>query len=148
VSNYSKNTVTARHIYTDEVKRIPSKLFECYKDILYVGLTRGRIDNEETKKLKSIAARKPRKKVKLDSRKRSIAASKYSYITPRGYCKTSYDLLKLYPTFTKSTLAVITNDFVISCKFASIHHEFKPHIGKTLAEIGFTKETNEQITLF
>ena len=35
VSAYSKNTVAARHLGTHEIKRIPSELFNSYKDILF-----------------------------------------------------------------------------------------------------------------
>ena len=64
----------------------------------------------------------------------------YSYITPKGYCEASADLLKLYTTFTKNTLLVFNDDFIISHKFASIHTEFKDHIGKKLKDIGFMRK--------
>jgi hypothetical protein len=140
VSAYSKNTVTARHMITGEVKRISTKLFEKYNEVLYEGVAKGRKDTADTKKLKSMAAQRPRKNIKQGTRIRSLAASKYSYSTPKGYCENSIDLLNLYSTFTKNTLTVLEDEFVISHKFASIHNEFKEYVGKKLKDIGFTKE--------
>lgn len=139
VSNYSKNTVVARQIYTEEIKRIPSSLFQKYNGILYEALAKNRKDSTETKLKKRAASRKPRK-VKQGLRSRSLAASKYSYETPLGFCENSNDLLKLYPTFTKNTLTVIDNGAIISNKFASIHTKFLPYVGKTFAEYGITKK--------
>jgi len=73
------------------------------------------------------------------TRTRSLAASKYSYETPKGYCENSKNLLLLYPTFTLNTLLLIKDDFVISTKFSSIHVEFKDYVGKTLNELGFKR---------
>ena len=139
VSNYSKNTVVARQIYTEEIKRIPSSLFQKYNGILYEALAKNRKDSTETKLKKRAASRKPRK-VKQGLRSRSLAASKYSYETPLGFCENGKDLLKLYPTFTKNTLTIIDNDAIISNKFASIHTKFLPYVGKTFAEYGITKK--------
>jgi hypothetical protein len=139
VSEYSKNTVTATHLITNEVKRIPQQLFNTYKGVLYEGVAKGRKDSIETIELKKVASRKPRV-VKQGTKIRSIAASKYLYITPKGCCKTSMDLLQLYTTFTKNTLLVLNDDFVISHKFASIHPEFQDRIGKKLKDIGFTRK--------
>lgn len=138
VSSYSKNTVTAKHMYTGEIKRIPKKLFDKYNNVLYVGVAKGRKDTPDVVEAKRAASRKPRK-VKQGTRIRSVAASKYSYDTPKGYCENRQDLLKLYTTFTRNTLTVIKDDFVISDKFASIHPEFKSYVGKTLAEIGIRR---------
>jgi len=140
VSAYSKNTVTAKHLITNEVKRIPKQLFNTYKGVLYEAVAKGRKDSTETIELKKIASRKPRV-VKQGTKIRSVAASKYSYITPKGCCDTSMDLLKLYTTFTRNTLLVLNDDFVISHKFASIHTEFQDQIGKKLKDIGFTRKT-------
>lgn len=139
VSAYSKNTVVARHIYTEEIKRIPKKLFDTYNSVLYKALAKNRKDSEETKLKKQTASKQPRT-VKQGLRSRSIAASKYSYDTPCGFCENSSDLLKLYPTFTKNTLTVINNDVIISNKFASIHTVFLPYVGTTFAEYGITKK--------
>jgi hypothetical protein len=139
VSAYSKNTVTAKHLITGEIKRISQQLFYTFKGSLYEAVAKGRKDSIKTIELKKIASRKPRI-VKQGTKIRSIAASKYSYSTPKGYCETSKDLLKLYTTFTKNTLLVLNNDFVISHKFASIHTEFQDHIGKKLKDIGFTRK--------
>ena len=138
VSRYSKNTVVAKHIYTNEIKRIPKKLYDRYKNILYVALAKGRVDSEETRNKKKCASKKPRS-VKQKSVTRSVAASKYSYQTPNGFCETSKDLKVLYPSFTNNTLTVIKNDAIITNKFASIHTEFYPVIGKTFEEIGITR---------
>lgn len=67
-------------------------------------------------------------------------SSNLRYITPKGCCKTSMDLLQLYTTFTKNTLLVLNDDFIISHKFSSIHPEFQGHIGKKLKDIGFTRK--------
>lgn len=142
VSNYSKNTVVARQIYTDEIKRIPKLLFEKYNGILYEALAKNRKDTSEIK-LKKQAASKRSRIVKQGLRSRSIAASKYSYSTPLGVCENSSDLLNLYPTFTKNTLTVIDNDVIISSKFASIHKEFLPYIGKTFEEYGIIKKVRK-----
>jgi hypothetical protein len=139
VSAYSKNTVTAKHMYTNEVKRIPKKLFDQYNGVLYEATAKGRKDSQVTIELKRIASKKPRK-VKQGTRVRSLAASRYSYITPKGYCENSTDLLNLYSTFTKNTLTVLEDEFVISHKFASIHNEFKDYVGKKLKDIGFTRK--------
>lgn len=138
VSNYSKNTVVARHLYTDEVKRIPKALFEKYNNVLYEAISKNRKDSQETKLKKQIASKRPRR-VRKGLRSRSLAASKYSYDTPVGFCENSTDLLRLYPTFSKNTLSVINNNTIISNKFASIHIEFLPYIGKTFAEYGLIK---------
>lgn len=138
VSNYSKNTVVAKQLYTEEIKRIPKKLFDKYNGILYEAVSKGRKDSQETKKLKSAASTCPRI-VKKGSRTRSLAASKYSYDTPKGYCENSTDLLRLYPTFTKNSIGILKNEYIINAKFASIHPEFKDFIGKSLSEIGFKR---------
>jgi hypothetical protein len=139
VSGYSKNTVTAKHMFTNEIKRIPKKLFDKYNGVLYEAPAKGRKDSQVTIELKRIASKKPRK-VKRGTRVRSLAASKYLYITPKGYCENSTDLLNLYNTFTKNTLTVLEDEFVISHKFASIHNEFKDHVGQKLKDIGFTRK--------
>jgi hypothetical protein len=139
VSNYSKNTVVARQIYTNEIKRIPKKLFDRYNGILYKALAKGRKDSLETTIKKQIASKRLRK-VQRGLRSRSIAASTYSFETPKGFCENSADLLKLYPTFTKNTLTTINNSSRISSKFASIHKDFLPYIGKTFAEYGIHKK--------
>jgi hypothetical protein len=138
VSAYSKNTVTAKHLYTEEIKRIPKELFDKYNNVLYIAVSKGRKDSKETIELKRLAAKKPRK-VKQGTRTRSLAASKYSYETPKRYCENSKNLLLLYPTFTLNTLLLIKDDFVISTKFSSIHVEFKDYVGKTLNELGFKR---------
>lgn len=142
VSKYSKNTVVARQIYTEEIKRISKSLFEKYNGILYETLAKGRKDSPETKLKKQAASKRPRI-VKQGLRSRSIAASKYSYSTPFGVCENSSDLLNLYPTFTKNTLTVIDDNVIISIKFASIHKEFLPHIGKTFKEYGIIKKVRK-----
>lgn len=139
VSAYSKNTVTAKHMYTGEVKRIPQRLFNTYNGVLYEAVSKGRKDSDKTIALKKIVANRPRV-VKQGTKTRSVAASKYSYTTPKGCCETSTDLLKLYTTFTKNTLLVLNDDFVISHKFASIHTEFQNQIGKKLKDIGFMRK--------
>ena len=138
VSDYSKNTVTAKQIFTNEIKRIPLDLFYKYKDVLYVSPRKGCKDSYKTKVLKSKASQKPRK-VKQGTRVRSLAATLYQYNTPKGFCETGKDVFKLYPTFTKSTLQLISNNAIISCKFSSIHKDFKPFIGKTFHSMGFNK---------
>jgi hypothetical protein len=138
VSNYSKNTVVAKHLYTNEIKRIPKKLFDTYNGILYEALAKNRKDSKETKLKKQTASKRPRK-VKQGLRSRSLAASKYSYKTPLGFCQNSSDLLTLYPSFTKNTLTMLDNDVIISSKFASIHKDFFQHIGKTFKECGIIK---------
>lgn len=138
VSNYSKNTVVAKQIYTKEIKRIPKKLFDQYNGILYEALAKGRKDNPETVSKKQIASKKPRT-VRQGLRSRSIAASKYSFETPLGFCENSADLLNLYPSFTKNTLTVIGNDVIITKRFCNFHKEFSSHIGKTFKEYGIIK---------
>jgi len=138
VSAYSKDTVVARQIYTEEVKRIPKKFFDTYNGILYEALAKNRKDSKETKLKKQAASKRPRK-VKQGLRSRSLAASKYSYKTPLGFCQNSSDLLTLYPSFTKNTLTMLDNDVIISSKFASIHKDFFQHIGKTFEECGIIK---------
>ena len=138
VSQYSKNTVVAKQIYTEEIKRIPKKLFDTYNGILYEALAKGRKDSKETKLKKQVASKRPRKVVQ-GLRSRSLAASKYSYQTPKGFCQNSADLLLLYPTFTQNTLTVVDNDVIITNKFASLHLEFKNFIGKSFKEIGIIK---------
>lgn len=140
VSAYSKNTVAAEHIYTGEVRRIQQRVFNTYNGILYEAISKGRKDSDETIALKKIAAKKPRV-VKQGTKIRRVADSIYSYTTPKGCCETSSDLLKLYTTFTKNTLLVLNDDFIISHKFASIHTEFQDHIGKKLKDIGFMRKT-------
>lgn len=139
VSNYSKNTVVARQIFTDEIRRIPRALFQKYNGILYKALAKNRKDSEETKVKKQIASKRPRT-VKQKTITRSVAASKYSYQTPKGFCNTSKELLNLYPTFTKNTLTMIDNDVIISHKFVSIHTEFLSCVGKTFGEYGLIKK--------
>lgn len=139
VRQYSKNTVVAKNLITNEIKRIPKDLFDSYNGLLYQALAKGRKDSEKTRLLKKIASKRPRT-VKLSIEKRSRAASKYSYLTPKGYCDSSKDLLKLYPTFTKNTLLLINNDYVITSKFVSSHPEFSDHVGKKLSDIGFKRE--------
>lgn len=141
VSQYSKGTVVAKHIYTEEISRIPANVFHKYNGILYVAVNKGRKDTESTLAKKRNASKRSRN-VRIGLRSRSIAASKYSYFTPRGFCENSTDLLKLYPSFTKNTLTVITDHCKISKKFASIHLEFRQHVGKTFAEIGFKRITH------
>ena len=138
VSTYSKDTVVARQIYTEEVKRISKKLFDTYNGILYEALAKNRKDSKETKLKKQAASKRPRK-VKQGLRSRSLAASKYSYKTPLGFCQNSSDLLTLYPSFTKNTLTMLDNDVIISSKFASIHKEFFQCVGKTFKECGIIK---------
>lgn len=139
VSSYSKNTVVARQIYTEEIRRIPKELFQKYNGILYEAIAKNRKDSEETKVKKKIANQRPRI-VKQNTITRSRAASKYSYQTPNGFCQTSKELINLYPTFTKNTLTIIDDDVIISRKFASIHTEFFPYVGKTFAEYGIIKK--------
>jgi hypothetical protein len=139
VSNYSKNTVVAKQMYTNEIKRISTELFDKYNGILYEAIAKGRIDSEETKLKKKLASKKPRKYTK-GLKSRSIAASKYSYITPLGFCETSAELVKLYPTFTKNTLLLLNNDTIITKKFCYFHKEFYPHIGKTFQQYGIIKQ--------
>jgi len=138
VSAYSKNTVVAKHLITNEVKRIPKKLFEKYNGILYKALAKGRVDSLETTAKKQKASQRPRT-VKQGTTIRSVAASIYSYQTPKGYCKTSKELLNLYPSFTRNTLTVVDNDVIITNKFASLHPEFKNSVGKTFEETGIIK---------
>lgn len=142
VSAYSKNTVVAKQIYTEEIKRIPKELFEKYKNILYEASSKGRKDSAETKIKKQLASKRPRK-VKKGSRARSLAASKYSYQTPLGFCENSSDLQKLYPTFNKNTLSVIDNNVIITVKFASIHKDFLPYVGFTFEEYGIIKQVRK-----
>ena len=139
VSNYSKNTVVAKQIYTEEIKRIPKKLFNTYNGILYEALAKNRKDSEETKLKKRAASMRPRK-VRQGLRSRSLAASKYSYKTPLGFCENSADLLKLYPTFTKNTLTMLDNNIIITKRFCYFHKEFFPYIGKTFKEYGIIKQ--------
>jgi hypothetical protein len=139
VSNYSKNTVVAKHLYTNEVKRIPKKLFDMYNGILYEALAKNRKDSKETKLKKQAASKRPRK-VKQGLRSRSLAASKYSYKTPLGFCENSDDLLKLYPTFTKNTLTVLDNNAIITKRFCYFHKDFFPYIGKTFEDYGIIKQ--------
>jgi hypothetical protein len=138
VSNYSKNTVVARQMYTEEIKRIPKKLFDTYNGILYEALARGRKDSSETKSKKQKASQRPRKVIQ-GARTRSLAASIYSYQTPKGFCQNRADLLLLYPSFTLNTLTIVDNDVIITNKFASVHPEFKNSIGKSFKEIGIIK---------
>jgi hypothetical protein len=121
------------------LRRVPKKLFDTQNGVLYKALAKGREDSPETK-IKKLEASKQPQTVKQGVRSRNIAASKYSYNTPCGFCKNSSDLLKLYSTFTKNTLTVIDNDVIISSKFASIHTVFLPYVGKTFAEYGITKK--------
>jgi hypothetical protein len=142
VSNYSKNTVVAKHLYTNKIKRIPKSVFDEYNGIMYQALAKGREDSPETKIKKLEASKRPRI-VKQKTITRSIAASKYSYQTPKGFCQTSKELTKLYPTFTKNTLTIIDNDVIISNKFASIHTEFLPYVGYSFKEYGIIKLKKE-----
>jgi hypothetical protein len=139
VSKYSKNTVVAKQIYTEEIKRIPKKLFDVYNGILYEALAKGRMDSLQTKLKKQIASTRPRK-VKKGLRSRQVAASKYSYTTPLGFCENSADLLKLYPSFTKNTLTVLNNNTTITNMFCYFHKDFFPYIGKTFEEYGIIKQ--------
>lgn len=91
VSLYSKGTVVAKQIFTGEIKRIPKKLFDYYNGTLYEAISKGKIDSNETRELKQKAAKKSRK-VKQGTYTRCLAASKYSYITPKGACNCSADL--------------------------------------------------------
>lgn len=138
VSEYSKNTVTAKNLLTGETSRVPKDVFDTYNGILYHAVAKGRRDTKEQRLKKSIAAAKPRK-VRKGLRSRKIAATKYSYNTPKGYCETRDDVISLYPTFTSSTFEILKDELVISRKFASIHPEFRVHIGKKLCDIGFTR---------
>ena len=138
VSNYSKNTVVSKQLYTEEIKRIPKSLFDKYNGILYEALAKNRKDSNETKLKKKIASKRPRTVVQ-GLRSRSVAASKYSYITPLGFCENSSDLLTLYPSFTKNTLTTIDNDVIITKRFCNFHKDFFPHIGKTFKEYGIIK---------
>jgi len=139
VSQYSKNTVVAKQIYTEEIKRIPKKLFDTYNGILYEALAKNRKDLEETKLKKRAASMRPRK-VRQGLRSRSLAASKYSYKTPLGFCENSADLLRLYPSFTKNTLTMLDNNVIITKRFCYFHKEFFPYIGKTFKEYGIIKQ--------
>lgn len=139
VSNYS---VVARQIYTEEIKRIPKSLFKEYNGILYEAIAKGRKDSQETKLKKQLASSRPRK-VRQGVRSRSLAASKYSYETPLGFCENRADLLKLYPTFTKNTLSKLNGDAIISNKFASIHRDFLSYVGKTFKEYGIIKKVRK-----
>lgn len=139
VSKYSKNTVLARQIYTGELSRIPKKLFDYYKDILYEGIKKNSKDTLETRQKKSIGNKGKSRKVYRSSEKNSISATQWEYKTPKGYCKNFRELFKLYPSFTGSTLDNIRRDTVISCKFVSIHKEFAPYIGKTFSEYGIIR---------
>lgn len=139
VSGYSKNTVVVKDLTDNINKRIPLDMFYKNKDTLYVSISKNREDNTNTRLLKSLAAKRKRT-VKKNSEIRINAASKYSYHTPKGYCNNSKDLLNLYPTFTKSTLLLIEDNFVISKKFANSHPEFIEHIGKKLIDIGIKRE--------
>lgn len=85
-----------------------------------------------------------RREAKQRSQKRMIAASRFSYQTPKGYCETRSDLLKLYPSFTKNTLIVLNKDAIISKKFVSMHPEFRNEIGKTFSNIGIVKINRKQ----
>lgn len=138
VSNYSKNTVVSKQLYTEEIKRIPKSLFDKYNGILYEALAKNRKDSNETKLKKKIASKRLRTVVQ-GLRSRSVAASKYSYITPLGFCENSSDLLTLYPSFTKNTLTTIDNDVIITKRFCNFHKDFFPHIGKTFKEYGIIK---------
>jgi hypothetical protein len=142
VSNYSKNTVVAKHLYTNEIKRIPKYVFDEYNGIMYQALAKGREDSPETKIKKLEASKRPRI-VKQKTITRSVAASKYSYQTPKGFCQTSKELTNLYPTFTKNTLTIINNNVIISNKFASIHTEFLPYVGYSFKEYGIVKLKKE-----
>lgn len=139
VSSYSKDTVLARQIYTKELKRIPKKLFDYYKDILYEGVRKNSKDSLQTRLRKSIGNKGKSRKTFIDKEKRSLSASKWGYSTPKGYCKNFRDLLILYPSFTGSTLDPIRDNKKITKKFASVHIEFKPHIGKTFSEYGIIR---------
>lgn len=138
VSQYSKDTVVAKHMFTDEIKRIPKKLFEKYNNVLYVSISKNRKDSPETRHKKQLASQRPRK-VQQNSEIRRVAASRFSYQTPKGFCHTSKDLFSLYSSFTANTLTVIKDNAIITNKFASIHKEFAPYIGKTFAEYGIIK---------
>lgn len=138
VGNYSRNTVVAKQIYTGEISRIPQKLFHYYNGILYQALSKNRVDSESTRLKKKAASKKPRV-VKQKTKTRSLAASKYSYHTPKEFCETSSEVLKLYPSFTKNTLLVVNKNAIISKTFVRTHVEFKEFIGKTFSEIGFIK---------
>ena len=138
VSEYSKGTVTAKHIYTGEVKRIPKPLFDTYNGVLYEAVSKGRKDTVEQKLRKSMASSKSRT-VRQGLRSRKVAATKYSYNTPKGYCETREDVLSLYSTFTSSTFEILKDDLVISKKFASVHPEFREYVGKTMGDIGFNR---------
>ena len=137
VSQYSKNTVVARHL-SGEVKRIPKKLFDYYNGVLYEALAKGRKDSLETKIKKQLASKRSRK-VKQGTRERSIAASLYSYTAPLGFCENRQDVLKLYPSFSIETLTSIHKNNIISNKFVSIHPEFKPFLGLKWKDIGFER---------
>lgn len=137
VSNYSKNTVVAKQIGTDEIKRIPTNLFNEYKNILYVALSKDREVSIETRHKKSIASKRPRK-CRKGLRSRMVASTKYIYVTPKGKFETKRDILDFYPSFT---IVGISNLFsegrVVNHKFISLHPEFKEFLGKSLNEIGF-----------
>lgn len=138
VSSYSKNTVVARQIYTDEIKRIPKNLFHYYNGVLYESPRKGKTDTIETRIKKQQASKKPRN-VRQKLRSRAVAATLYSYQTPKGFCETRQDIFELYPTFTRNTLIVVNKDAIISNKFVSIHTEFKDYVGRKFSEIGFIK---------
>jgi hypothetical protein len=138
VSQYSKNTVVAKQIYTEEITRIPKSLFERYKGILYEAISKGRKDSPETTIKKKEASRRPRKVVK-GLRSRSLAATKYSYETPNGFCENRKDLLNLYPSLTVNTLTLINKDSIITKKLISLYPEFASSLGKHWSEIGFIK---------
>lgn len=139
VSAYSKNTVTARHLFTNEIKRIPKPLFDYYNGTLYEAVSKGRKDTEQQRIRKSEAAARPRQ-VRQGLRSRAIAATKYLYITPKGTCETSKDLLLLYTELANSFVETLGNEkYIITKKFATMYPYFSAYVGKSLAEAGFKR---------
>lgn len=138
VSSYSKNTVVAKQLYTEEIKRIPKPLFDKYNGILYEAIAKGRKDSHVTKIKKQLASQQPRT-VQQGTYSRSIAASKYSYKTPVGFCENQRSLRLLYPMFTNEILTGITKDRIISKRFASSNPDFLPLVGKKWSDAGFIK---------
>lgn len=139
VSAYSKDTVTARHIYTGEIKRIPKQLFEYYNGVLYEAVSKGRKDSPEQLVRKSEMAKRPRN-VRKGLRSRELAATKYLYVTPKGTCETRKDMLLLYPELTNSFVELLGNDrYLITKKFATMYPIFNGYVGQSLENAGFKR---------
>ncbi len=138
VSDYSKNTVVVKELATNIVKRIEKSLFDQYKNVKYQAISKGVKHSVESNLRRSVAAKKPRT-VKQGTRTRSLAATKFSYITPSGICENWVDVIRLYPSFRRSTIYAINKNKQINKKFISIHPEFEPYLHKTWEELGFKK---------